>query len=299
MPASTHNDELLQEDPLPSILSLSTNDVSRIGRQRLAPAIGQGLSWAWAAAPRVLAALLLPLLLGGLWWITARQHWIAEQILPSPAFVWESFWIVWDSGELLEHVGHSAVRVGWSLLLGGGSGLLLGTAMGLSSAARAYLLPTFRALAQVPVLGWIPLLIIFVGIEQPLKLWAISLAVLVPVTLTTLDGIVNIPRAHREVGRVFAFTPGQTILRIVLPAALPTLFTAIRQGVMQAWLTVIFVELLSASEGLGFFMAYSRSLGQIDLVIVSMFVIGAVGLLIEAALRLIESRLQTWRRPAF
>ncbi len=299
MPASTHEDKLLPDDPLPAILALSTDDVSRIGRQRLAPAIAQGLAWAGRVLPLVLCGALLPALMGGLWWLTARQHWIAEQILPSPAFVWESFWIVWDSGELLEHVGHSAARVGWSLLLGGGSGLILGTLLGLSAGARAYILPSFRALAQVPVLGWIPLLIIFVGIEQPLKLWAISLAVLVPVTMTTLDGIVNIPRAHLEVGRVFAFTPWQTICRIVLPAALPSLFTAIRQGVMQAWLTVIFVELLSASEGLGFFMAYSRSLGQIDLVIVSMFVIGAVGLLIEALLRLAESRLQTWRKQAF
>jgi len=299
MPASAQNDPLLSDTPLPPLLTLTTADVSRIGRQRVWPALQGALRQTGAWALRVLAGLVLPAGLFGLWWLTARQHWIAEQILPSPAFVWESLGIVWDSGEMLTHVGHSATRVGWSLLLGGGSGLLLGTAMGLSTTLRACVLPTFRALAQVPVLGWIPLLIIFVGIEQPLKIWAISLAVLVPVTLTTLDGIASIPRAHLEVGRVFAFSRWQVLSRIVLPAALPTLFTAIRQGVMQAWLTVIFVELLSASEGLGFFMAYSRSLAQIDMVIVAMGVIGAVGLLIEATLRLLESRLQGWRRAAF
>ncbi len=251
----------------------------------------------WAAV--ALAGLILPALLFGLWWVTAERGWIAEQILPAPAYVWESFLAVWDSGELLEHTAYSTARVGWSLLLGGGVGLVLGFGMGLSSSLRAYMLPTFRALAQVPVLGWIPLLIILVGIEEPLKIWAISLAVVVPVTLTTLDGIANIPAALLEVGRVYRFSPLQIVHRIVLPATVPSLFTSLRQGVMQAWLTVIFVELLSSSEGLGFFMSYSRSLGQIDLVIVSMFAIGLVGIAIELTLRLLENRLQSWRRPAF
>lgn len=271
---------------------------SGIGLDRLG--FGRHLSDASAYFRRLLvvaaAGLVLPAVLLALWWLTAERGWIAPQILPPPAFVWESFWIVLESGELFAHVGHSAARVGWSLLLGGSGGLVLGFGIGLSRSMRAYLLPTLRALAQVPVLGWIPLLIIFVGIEEGLKLWAISLAVAVPVLLTTLDGIANIQISLLEVGRVYCFSPAQVLRRIVLPATVPSLFTALRQGVMQAWLTVIFVELLSASEGLGFFMAYSRSLGQIDLVIVSMFVIGAIGVLIEMALRLIERPLQSWRR---
>jgi len=101
------------------------------------------------------------------------------------------------------------------------------------------------------------------------------------------------------VGRVYRFSPWQTLSRIVLPATVPSLFTGLRQGVMQAWLSVIFVELLSSSEGLGFLMAYSRSLSQIDMVIVAMLAIGVVGIAIELTLRFIESRLQGWRRSAF
>lgn len=289
-------------------MSASANDINvfpaiNLDSQRIGISFGRHLSDALAYLGHLLvvaaAGMVLPTLLLGLWWLTAARGWIAPQILPSPAFVWESFWIVLQSGELFTHVGHSAVRVGWSLLLGGSVGLSLGFGIGLSHSLRAYLLPTLRALAQVPILGWIPLLIIFVGIEEGLKLWAISLAVAVPVLLTTLDGIANIPTSLLEVGRVYCFSPAQILRRIVLPATVPSLFTALRQGVMQAWLTVIFVELLSASEGLGFFMAYSRSLGQIDMVIVSMFVIGAVGVLIELLLHLIERPLQSWRRAGF
>ncbi|MFT3857194.1 MAG: ABC transporter permease [Aquabacterium sp.] len=262
------------------------------------PLVGAA-AWMGRAGATLCLALLFPLSLFGLWWITADRHWIAEQILPSPAFVWESFQIVWDSGELLGHVRYSAVRVGWSLLFGGGSGLLLGFAMGLSPRIKAYVFPTFNGLAQLPVLGWIPLLIIFVGIEEALKLSAISIAVVVPATLNTLHGIEQIPRSLLEVGQVYGFNTWQRLRHIVLPATVPSLFTGLRQGVMQAWLTVIFVELLSSSEGLGFFMAYSRAIAQIDMVIVAMFVIGAAGVVIELSLRLIESRLHGWRRTAF
>lgn len=287
-------------------MSASTDDVT-IFPPAVAPKVGalnwrplvKGASWLSNRLLTVLLGLILPLALFGLWWVTADRGWIAEQILPSPAFVWESFQIVWESGELLGHVQHSASRAGWSLLIGGGAGLLLGFAMGLSSSIRGYVLPTFNALAQLPVLGWIPLLIIFVGIEEALKLSAISIAVLVPVTLNTLHGIQNIPKNLIEVGRVYGFTTWQLITKVVFPATVPSLFTALRQGVMQAWLTVIFVELLSSSEGLGFFMAYSRAIAQIDMVIVAMFVIGAAGVAIELGLRLIESRLATWRKTAF
>jgi sulfonate transport system permease protein len=247
----------------------------------------------------ILLGSLLPAFIFGLWWLAADRHWIAEQILPSPAFVWESLNIVLDSGELQGHVLVSAKRVAWSLLIGGGAGLALGFGMGLSRRFKAYVFPTFDVLAQLPVLGWIPLLIIFVGIEEGLKVTAVSIAVTVPVALNTLSGIANIPKALLEVGRVYQFSAFQTLSRIVLPATVPSLFTGLRQGVMQAWLSVIFVELLSSSEGLGFFMAYSRSLSQIDMVIVAMLAIGVVGIAIELTLRLIESRLQGWRRSAF
>lgn len=251
------------------------------------------------AAQTVLLGLILPALLFALWWIATERQWVAEQILPPPAFVWDSLKEVLASGELLGHVGFSAVRVAWSLLIGGSAGLLLGFGMGLSPTFKAYVFPTFDVLAQLPVLGWIPLLIIFVGIEEPLKVTAVSIAVVVPVALCTLSGIANISQALLEVGRVYRFGAWQIIRRIVLPAAAPSLFTGLRQGVMQAWISVIFVELLSSSEGLGFFMAYSRSLSQIDMVIVAMIAIGVAGIAIELALRLIESRLQGWRRSAF
>lgn len=243
--------------------------------------------------------LLLPALLFTLWWTAAHRQWIPEQILPAPALVWQSLVELWESGELQAHLEISASRVAWSLLIGGSAGLLLGGAMGLSKTARAYLYPSFDVVSQFPVLGWIPLLIIFVGIDEPLKVAAISLAVVVPVAVNTLHGIANVPRSLFEVASVYRLRLPQVIFRVVLPAAGPSLFTALRQGVMQAWLTLVFVELLASSEGIGYLMVWGRQLMQMDLVVVGMVVIGAVGVAIEVLLRSVEARLNRWRPSAY
>lgn len=242
---------------------------------------------------------VLPLLLLGLWLLAVDRQWLPEQILPAPQLVWQSLGELWQSGELQSHAAISASRVGWGLLLGGAAGLVLGVALGLSRSLRAYVLPTFEVVAQFPVLGWVPLLIIFAGIDEALKIVAIAIAVSVPVAVNALKGILNIPRSLFEVCGVYRFSRAQVIWRLVLPAAAPSLFNGLRQGVMQAWLTLVFVELLASSEGLGYLMVWGRQLAQLDLVIVGMGVIGLIGVALDVALRLIEARLGRWRTAAF
>ncbi len=250
-------------------------------------------------ALRLSIGLILPALLYGLWTHAVRARWLPEQILPAPALVWESAVALWDSGELAMHLAVSARRVAWSLLLGGAAGLALGVSMGLSRSARAYLLPSFHVVSQFPVLGWVPLLIIVAGIDEALKVSAISIAVAVPVATQALRGIEQIPRSLFEVCRVHRLTPWQVCLRLVLPAAAPSLFNGLRQAVMQAWLTLVFVELLASSEGIGYLMVWGRQLAQLDLVVLGMAVIGLVGVLLDLLLRAVESRLAHWRRHAF
>ncbi|WP_341674797.1 ABC transporter permease [Niveibacterium sp. SC-1] len=243
--------------------------------------------------------LLAPLALFALWQHAVTQRWLAEQILPPPTLVWQSFVELSQSGELQDNLFISLSRVLWSFLIGGGAGLALGAAIGLSRRVRAYVLPSFEVVAQFPVVGWIPLLIIFLGIDEGPKIAAISLAVVVPVTVNTYKGIGNIPRPLLEVGKVYRFTLAQTLLRVVLPAAAPSVFNGLRQGLMQAWLTLVFVELLASSEGIGYLMVWGRQLLQLDLVVVAMIVIGAVGLALDLGLRLAEAPLARWRRAAF
>lgn len=248
---------------------------------------------------RAASGLILPLLVLALWSTASQRRWVPEQLLPAPSLVLQTLQELWVSGDLFSHLGFSASRVGWSLALGGSIGLTTGFGLALSRTLRAYLLPSFNVVSQFPVLGWVPLLIIFAGIDEALKISAISIAVVVPVTLNTLRGIDNIPASLLEVGKVYRFSVPQMLWRVLLPAAAPSLFTGLRQAVMQAWLSLVFVELLASSEGVGYLIVWGRQLAQPDLVAAGMAVIGAIGLLLDAGLRWLEGRLSDWRRPAF
>ncbi|WP_349616839.1 ABC transporter permease [Azotobacter salinestris] len=244
-------------------------------------------------------ALLLPALLLIVWQIAVERHWVSAQILPPPSRVLETFGELWASGDLWFQLSTSLQRVLIGSLIGGALGLLLGLAMGLSRQAEAYLLPLFQALSQVPVLGWIPLLMMLVGIDEALKYLVIAKAVLVPLTLNTFSGIRSIPPSYLEVARVYRLGLLLRLRRVILPAALPSIFTGVRFALTKGWIALVTVELLASSEGIGYLMVDGRQMFQLDLVIVAMLVIGLVGLVLDQGLALIETRLQRWQRQAF
>lgn len=233
---------------------------------------------------------LLPIALFALWAVGAAQGWISAQVLPSPQFVWETLSELATSGDLWLHAQASLQRVLVGFVIGSALGLLLGAAMGLSKTVEAYLLPTFNALVQIPVLGWLPFVLLLVGIGEPLKYILIAKAALVPVTLATLQGFRQTPATLLEVGNVYGYSRRQQVLEIVVPTALPTLFTGLRLGFTKAWLSLVVVELVASSEGLGYLIVYGRQLFQLDLVMAAVIVVGALGYAIDRLLDHAEAR---------
>ncbi|GGP27161.1 ABC transporter permease [Silvimonas amylolytica] len=251
------------------------------------------------AAGRALIALMFPLALLGAWALATRYEWIAPQILPSPTTVLSALTELAQTGDLARNALVSFWRVVWGFGLGAALGLLLGVGFGLSSLLRDYVYPLFRAVAQVPVLGWLPFLILLLGMEEALKVVLVAKAVLVPVAINTDQGIRSVPPQYLEVARVYGFGRWQQLTRVILPAALPGIWNGIRYGLTNAWLALVAVELLASSEGLGFLIVYGRQLFQLDVVLAAVVIIGGVGFVLDKLLSVIEKRLLRWRREAF
>ncbi|MCK8786998.1 ABC transporter permease [Roseomonas sp. NAR14] len=249
-----------------------------------------------------IATLLLPLLVPAalllLWSVASDRGWLPAQILPAPGLVRDTLLDLWRSSDLTRDAGISLGRVAQGFALGGALGLLLGAAMGLSRTAEDYLKPLLTALAQVPTIGWVPLLMLPLGIGETLKVAIIAKAALVPVVLNTLAGIRAVPPALFEVAAVFRYTRAQLLGRVLLPAAVPPLFAGLRLGLTNAWKALVAVELLASSEGLGYQLVWGRQMMQMDVVIAAMVVIAAFGLLLDAGLGRVERRLQRWRVAA-
>ncbi|GES40827.1 hypothetical protein RsS62_00790 [Rhizobium dioscoreae] len=240
--------------------------------------------------------LIFPLGLFGLWWVASARGWLPEQILPPPAYVYQAGRDMILSGELLYHTGVSLGRVVVGFTIGAGLGLLLGIAMGLSERVEDYVKPLFLAFAQIPTLGWIPLLMLLVGIEESLKIIIIAKGAIVPMTMNTLAGVRGVPPKYLEVGRALRFSRWQTLRLIVLPAAVPSIFTGIRYGLTHSWTSLVGVELLASSEGLGYLLVWGRQMFWLDTVIVAMIAIGLVGFVMDKGLDRTELLIQRWKR---
>lgn len=267
----------------------------RVASAPLAVAAQRGASWAWAW--RWLWAWPFPLALLALWQLSAVWGWVPEQVLPPPASVFKVFAELLASGELWDHLTISMVRVAGGFGIGLALGLLLGGAMGLSPTFRDYVFPLFKAFSQVPVIGWLPLLILLVGIDEGLKFLLIAKAALVPVAINTCQGIENVPNRLVEVARVYGYTRWQMLRKVVFPAATAPIWNGVRYGLTHAWLALVVVELLASSEGIGFLIVYGRQLFQLDVVLAAVVAVGIVGFFIDKLLAVTEAWLLRWRKP--
>ena len=256
-------------------------------------------TWAWSSqlGDRALP-WLLPLAVLGLWYLGVEQGWLSEQVLPPPAYVYETLSDLFASGDLWINAAASLQWVVVGFALGASIGVVLGLAMGLSKTIEDYLLPTFNAIVQIPVLAWLPFALLLFGIGEPLKYVLIAKAALVPITLCTLQAFHQAPKGLLEAGRAYGFSRWQSVIFIVLPAAVPTLFTGLRLGFTKAWLSLVVVELVASSEGLGYLIVYGRQLFQLDLVMAAVVVVGGIGLLIDRGFDYAERRLNRGRTPA-
>ncbi|NWB09102.1 ABC transporter permease [Pseudomonas sp. D5002] len=246
-----------------------------------------------------LLGLLVPGCLLCAWWLASAQGWLPAQRLPAPADVAIALWQLLNSGTLAGHLAISLQRVLIGFFLGTLLGLVLGAAMGVSTTLKAYLYPSFKALAYIPLLGWLPIMMLLLGIGEPLKFVLIAKSSLVPVAINTCRGIENVPAQYLDLARIYKLSRRQVLTRIILPAAFPSIWSGVRYGLTYSWLVLVVVELLASSEGLGFLMVNAQQLFQLDVVMATVLIIAIIGVSLDRLLQYIEKRLGQWRKSAF
>ena len=240
---------------------------------------------------------LVPVLLFVLWLSASHWHWMSEQVLPSPAVVWGSL-LELGREELWLHLAISLQRLAWGLAGGVLSGVLLGALLGSSKLAERLIYPTFAALAQIPTLAWIPLFMLLFGIGEVLKLVVLIKAVIVPVTIHTLVGVRDAQPRLREAAAVLRLSSSQRLFRLTIPAALPSFMAGLRLALSTGWSSLLAVELLASSEGLGYLMVWGRQLFMLDIVFVCILIIGLFGAVLNRGINWLDNHLVYWPHPA-
>jgi sulfonate transport system permease protein len=242
---------------------------------------------------------VLPALLIALWALATTVGWVDTRILVSPLETLKTGWHLIIGPMLWVSLGYSLARDASGFLAGSLIGLLLGTLLGTSRLADRLISPTFHAFKQIAVFAWIPLIAVWFGLGEPAKVAFIALVVFPPVLLNTFDGIRSVSRDYIEVARAFEFSIVQQSLRVILPSALPQIFTGLRLGLIYAWLATIGAEyFLKAGPGVGNILIDGREKFLMDQVIVGVAIVAAVGYIFHFLTGRLEKRLLRWRTRA-
>ncbi|MEU8610020.1 ABC transporter permease [Actinoplanes sp. NPDC048791] len=253
---------------------------------------------------RRLVLRLVSLVVLYLLWEVAARLVRNPTFIPAPAAVWHQLIVTSSthdgirgySGHLLvEHLGVSLRRILIGSAIGIGGGLVLGILMGTVGWLRVVVEPVVTFVRALPPLAYFSLFIIWFGIDETPKLWLLSIAALPPVAVATAAAVYSAPTGLVEAARALGAGRWQTTRDVVLPNALPEIFTGARLAVGVAYSSVVAAETINGVPGIGGLIRDAQRYSQTDVVVLGLFAIGLSGLLIDALLRTAEDRLIPWR----
>lgn len=241
-----------------------------------------------------LISISAPLIILIVWQTGSSAGLINKAILPSVVTVIDTCVGLIEKGRLQEHILVSIARVVQGFLLGTVLGTVVGIIMAFSKFANRFLSSLVGILRPIPMIAWIPLLILWLGIGEETKISLITVGTFWPVLLNTIHGIQSVDTKLLEVAKILKKNKLTVILRVIFPAALPSMFTGIRLGMGNAWSCVVAAEMIAASKGIGFMITYARDISKPAEVLVGVFVIGLIGLLIDTVILRLQGRILKW-----
>ena len=242
-------------------------------------------------AVAVSRALVLALLLF-LWELGARLGWFDVFILSSPCRVAAAIGRLWGEGSLFLHVGVTLYETVMGFLLGTGLGILLAILLWWLPFVNEVMDPYLVVLNALPKIALGPVLIVWIGAGMGSIIVMAVLISLVVTTVTVLSGFTAAAEEKQFLMRTLGATKAQTFLKVVLPAGVPHMMSALKISVGMSWVGVIVGEYLVSKSGLGYLIVYGGQVFKLDLVMASVVILCLLAALMYGAVALLEKRFQ-------
>ena len=257
------------------------------------------VAW-WPRVKPALLAIAFPLLLLAIWHFATANR--PASLIPPPYDVWLelrdlAFGGINDdaySKTLHIHLFASISRVYGGFALALAVALPLGMLIGRVPLVRQLIDPTIQILRPVPVTAWLPLAMIIFGLGPRSAFFLVFLGAFYPILLNTIFGVRSVEPRLFEAASMLGCTGTAQFFRVVLPAALPSIFTGMRLGLGFAWVVIVVGEMTGVQTGLGAIIMEARQLSRTEIVICGMIVIGVFGFLSDQLVLLIGRRLLAW-----
>jgi sulfonate transport system permease protein len=231
-----------------------------------------------------------------LWQVVCSAHVFTSYEVASPIAVFQAGRELAVQGVLLPNLLTSLRRVSVGLGLGVGIGVILAVLSGLFRIGEDLLDPVVQAARAVPILGLVPLAIIWFGVGEMPKIFLIALGSTFAIYINTFAGIRSVDQKLVEAGETFGLSRWGLVRRIVLPGALPNFLVGLRLALVGSWLIVIVAEEINAQSGIGYLIMQAQTTDRTDIMMMGLAIYAILGLLADALVRLLERRLLSWRR---
>jgi sulfonate transport system permease protein len=248
------------------------------------------------AEPVAFGPLLGPFLLLLAWSTGSAAGLIDSRVLSAPWTTAATAWSLVLDGRLGADLAISALRAAEGFSWGVVAGVCVALVSGLSRIGGYVFDGMVQIKRSIPVLALIPLIILWFGIGETMKVTVIAISVFVPMYIQTHAALRGIDLKYVELARTLGLSRWAFIRRVVLPGALPGVLTGVRFGVLGAWLALVVVEQVNATSGIGYMINLARTYAQTDVILVGLVVYALLGLTSDAAVRMVEARALAWRR---
>ncbi len=249
--------------------------------------------------PSTLISVVTMIAILALWWITSHLGWMPPLFLPTPENVfqrlWESARGQLTDAPLATHFGWSMFRVFSAFFLACVTAIPVGIAMGVSRIARGIFDPPIEFYRPLPPLAYLPLIIIWFGIDELSKVLLIYLACFAPLAMSARAGVRSVSQEQIHAAYSMGASKWQVIRHVIIPAAMPEILTAMRISIGFGWTTLVAAEMVAATHGLGQMVLNASNFLRTDLVIMGIVVIGAVAYLFDLLMRYVERLVVPWK----
>jgi NitT/TauT family transport system permease protein len=247
-------------------------------------------------------SVLSPLILLGLWELSAQVRLIDTRFFPAPSSIFAVLGQMvqpsaqYAAGEVETHLGISLARIIIGFLIGTVPAIIIGLAMGLFSPVRAMIQPLIDATFPIPKVALLPLFIMIFGIGENSKYAIIATAVFYLVLINTVAGVRNIETIYLDVGKNFHASRLMMFTDIALPGALPMIVTGIKLGMGVALLVIVTAEFVGAKSGIGYLIWTSWQVFQVEKMYGGLIIIAVVGFVMAGLLSWLERVIVPWKR---
>lgn len=245
---------------------------------------------------------LVAVILIAVWWLITALQLFSPVILPSPGNVVHQLIVTatvgYSGATLAADIGASVGRITAGFVAAVIVGVPVGFWMASSRLVFSAVDPLLQFLRPIPPLAYIPVMVAWFGTGELGKTILIFFCTIPIIIISAISGVKNVQETRLRVAQVFGATPFQQFRYVVLPSALPEIFTGMRVGIGVAWTCLVAAEMIAAQSGLGSMIETAGGELQLSVVFVGIVFIGLIGYLMELIIRTIEHRMVPWKGKA-